>query len=274
LRRWLTLGSERRHYEENPLKKIAYGLLGEIHIPGRIRAVNVLRSIKKIVGGEVTNMSILDAGCGKGMLSFTLAKKYPAWRITGVDMEATKIEKLNEIKEKLGMKNLQFHQKDLNSLESSESYDIILNCDVLEHMEDDERVIHKFWKALKQGGYLILTFPSLPQRKHLRFVKWRERKIGFKLSDYGHARRGYSITEIKDKLRRIGFTNIQTKWTYGFWGTLAFDLFFVIGDNRPNPLIFAILFPFLSFMGMLDVNFPPKSGSGLLVVSQKNVTGS
>jgi ubiquinone/menaquinone biosynthesis C-methylase UbiE len=242
-----------------------------MHIPGRIRAVNVLRTIKKMVDGEVTNKSILDAGCGKGELSFSLAKKYPSWKITGVDIEAQKIEKLSEIKEKLGVKNLQFHQQDLNRLEPCGSYDIILNCDVLEHMEDDERVIHNFWKALRQGGYLILTFPSLPQRKHLRWVERREKRIGFKLSDYGHVRRGYSISEIKDKLQRAGFTNIQTRWTYGFWGTLAFDLFFVIGDNRPNPLIFAVLFPFLSFLGILDVYFPPKSGSGLLVISQKNV---
>jgi 2-polyprenyl-3-methyl-5-hydroxy-6-metoxy-1,4-benzoquinol methylase len=245
-----------------------------MHIPGRIRAVNVLRTIKKMVDGEVTNKSILDAGCGKGTLSFSLAKKYPSWKITGVDIEAQKIEKLSEIKEKLGVKNLQFCQQDLNRLEPCGSYDIILNCDVLEHMEDDERVIHNFWKALRQGGYLILTFPSLPQRKHLRWVAWREKRIGFKLSDYGHVRRGYSISEIKDKLQRAGFTNIQTRSTYGFWGTLAFDLFFVIGDNRPNPLIFAVFFPFLSFLGILDVSFPPKSGSGLLVISQKNVEPS
>jgi len=270
----VTLGSERALYEENPLRRIAYLLLGEINIPGRVRAINVLRSINKIVDREVKSMSVLDAGCGKGTLSFFLARKHPHWKITGVDIEAQKVQKLNEIKEKLGVKNLQFNQKDLTSLESSESYDIVLNCDVLEHIEDDERVIHKFWEALRQGGYLILTFPSLPQRKHLRWVEWRERRIGFKLSDYGHVRRGYSISEIKEKLQRTGFRNIQTKWTYGFWGTLAFDLFFVIGDNRPNPLIFAIFFPFLCLLGILDIYFPPKSGSGLLVVSQKNAARS
>ena len=38
-------------------------------------------------------------------------------------------------------------------------------------------------RALAPGGYLLLTFPSVPQRRHLRLVAWRERRIGFKPED-------------------------------------------------------------------------------------------
>ena len=36
---------------------------------------------------------------------------------------------------------------------------------------------------------------------------------------------------------------IEIRYTYGRWGALSFDLFFSIGDNHPNPIVFAGVYP-------------------------------
>jgi hypothetical protein len=100
-------------------------------------------------------------------------------------------------------------------------------------------------------------------------VKWRERRIGFQISDYGHVREGYSERDIDEKFRDAGGRVVESRFTFGFFGTLAFDIFFTIGDNNPNPLVFGALFPFLLFLGFLDLHFRFKVGSAILAVGVK-----
>ena len=60
-----------------------------------------------------------------------------------------------------------------------------------------------------------------------------------------------------------------TARTYGPFGTLMFDIFFVTGDSRPNPLVFAALFPFYLGLSALDLWSPSKTGAAILGVARK-----
>ena len=58
-------------------------------------------------------------------------------------------------------------------------------------------------------------------------------------------------------------------WTYGPFGNLAHDLFFVLGDSKPNPLVFAASLPFLLMLSFLENHTPTRHGSGLLAIVRK-----
>ena len=92
----------------------------------------------------------------------------------------------------LALRNVTFSRDNLLNLSAIAQYDLITNTDVLEHIEDDRGAMANLARALAPGGYLLLTFPSVPQRRHLKMVAWRERRIGFKPEDIGHVRPGYS----------------------------------------------------------------------------------
>ena len=124
-------------------------------------------------------------------------------------------------------------------------------------------------RALAPGGYLLLTFPSVPQRRHLKMVAWRERRIGFKPEDIGHVRPGYSPDMINGLAREVGLEPVKTVWTYGPFGNLAHDLFFVLGDSKPNPIVFAASLPFLLALSFLENHTPTRHGSGLLAIVRK-----
>ena len=262
-------GSEKKYFEKNPLKKIAYTLLGEVHVPGRLRAYHVLRKLKRLGLTAMNGLHVLDAGCGRGDLVVNFARKYPHWQVTGIELDQERLDIAKFTQEKLGLNNLRLIHGNLLESELPEKFDLLTCCDVLEHIEDDVAVMKSFFTFLKNDGKLLLTFPSSPQRKHLGLVKWREERIGFSDEDYGHVREGYSIEGITATLKSIGFREVSCEYTFGFWGTLSFDLFFVIGDNKPNPLAFLLAFPFLMLTAMLDLYFPSRQGSALLVVAKK-----
>ncbi|WP_028577192.1 class I SAM-dependent methyltransferase [Desulfomicrobium escambiense] len=262
-------GSEKRHAESNLLKKIGYALLGELHVPGRLRAYHVQRKIRELGFAPEDGLRVLDAGCGRGDLVVSFSKANPSWQVTGIDLEPERIAIARAVRDRIGLKNAEYIEGSVLELSHDGRYDMVTCCDVLEHIQDDVSVMKKFHGSLKRGGVLLLTFPSIPQRRHLGLVKWRERRIGFSNEDYGHVRDGYSIDQIRGILTGIGFRDVACAYTFGLWGTLCFDLFFAAGDNRPNPVVFLLLFPVLMGLAFLDVHFPSRQGSALLVTAYK-----
>lgn len=263
------IGSEKKYTEKNRLKKIAYALFGEVAVPGRLRMNHVIKRLKQLPMNGGGDIRVLDAGSGRGDLAIYLSKKFPQWNILGVELDTDRLAIAQYIKNKLNAGNLDFVQGDLLRLGYDGMFDVVVCSDVLEHIENDGEVLKNLHAALRPGGMLVLTFPSMPQRRHLKLVKWREKKIGFTNADYGHVRDGYSVEGITGVLARLGFNEISCTATFGFWGTLSFDLFFIIGDNKPNPLVFLIAFPVLLATALLDLYVPSKQGSALLVTAKK-----
>ena len=261
-------GQEKWICEPNLLKRWAYRLFGEVHVPGRLRAAYIQREMRRL-GLTKASLRMLDAGSGRGDLAIHMAKRFPAWQVVGLELEPEKVANSRLIAERLGLKNIEFCEGSLETFEAESKFDLIVNADVMEHIQDDRKVIANLCRALRPGGHIILTSPSVPQRKHLRLVAWREKRIGFQPSDYGHVRAGYSREDLDEKFAAVGARVTRSYLTFGFFGTLAFDLFFVIGDNRPHPVLFALMFPFLMVLAELDLAFPSKTGSAILAVASK-----
>ena len=261
-------GQEKWVSETNPLKRWGYRLFGELHVPGRIRGNHVMRAISQL-GLDSQPLRVLDAGSGRGDLAVALARRHPNWHIIGVDLALDRAAYAIAAAKHLGLKNLEFRIGDLANLGYENEFDLIVNSDVLEHIEDDRTVLRNLFRALRPGGHLVVTSPSIPQRRHLRLVRWRERRINFSVREYGHVRDGYGTRDIEDKFREAGGRVVSSYFTFGFFGTLAFDIFFVIGDNAPNPLVFTVMFPWLLGLGFLDLHFPSRVGSAILAVGTK-----
>ncbi len=100
-------------------------------------------------------------------------------------------------------------------------------------------------------------------------MAWRERRIGFHPSHYGHVRTGYSAADMQHFLDVNDLTVETLRWTFGRFGTLMFDIFFITGDNAPPPLAYAVLFPFYMGLTALDVIWPNRSGSAIMAVGRK-----
>lgn len=262
-------GSDKRHLPGPFLKRAAYALFGEVHVPGRLRAYHVMARLRELGLTRRRGLKVLDVGCGRGDLSVWLARSFPTWEVRGMEIDPERLAIAKGVAEKLGLPNLSFAYGNILEGGFEESADLIVSCDVLEHIEDDQTALANLFASLGPGGILLLTFPSVPQRKHLWLVARREKRLGITLEDSGHVRQGYEAGETRRRLKGIGFSAVECRPTYGFWGTLCFDVFFVLGDNDPNPAVFLLAFPWLMALAWMDVWFPCETGSGLLVTGER-----
>src|SRR4029077_13375531 len=77
----------------------------------------------------------LEAGCGIGAQTVTLAQRSPDARFTSIDVSADSVAQAKRTMEAAGITNVQFQQADIFALPfAPESFDHIFICFVLEHL--------------------------------------------------------------------------------------------------------------------------------------------
>ncbi|MFZ6664326.1 50S ribosomal protein L11 methyltransferase [Peijinzhouia sedimentorum] len=97
--------------------------------------------------------SVLDVGCGTGILSI-MAAKLGATKVRGFDIEEWAIENSIENAENNGFPSIQFEIGTMESLNIDGIYDIIL-ANINKHVLTAE--IPSYVDHLKAGGYLLLS---------------------------------------------------------------------------------------------------------------------
>ena len=96
---------------------------------------------------------VLEAGCGVGAQTVTLAKNSPLARITSVDVsDSSLIEAQRKVTE-AGFQNVSFQQADIFSLSyGPDAFDHIFVCFVLEHLSRPIEALEALKHHLKPGG--------------------------------------------------------------------------------------------------------------------------
>ena len=109
-----------------------------------------LKNKKKPLQG----LKILDIGCGGGLLSEPLARL--GAKVTGIDPIKRNIEiaKHHLKKSKVNVKYYNFSPE---KFKSTSKYDVILNMEIVEHVENVELFIKQSSKFLKKSGTMFIA---------------------------------------------------------------------------------------------------------------------
>lgn len=218
----------------------------------------------------------LDAGSGFGQYTHRLATMNSSNSVTGVDVKTEQIADCNDFFGKLGMGDrIRFEEADLTKFDRPESYDLVLSVDVMEHILEDEAVFRNFHSSMRSGGMLLISTPS--------------DQGGSDADEHGddgdihgfvdeHVRDGYNIDDIRAKLTRAGFDNVEAAYSYGTPGHISW----VLSMKWPIMMLnaskaFFVVLPFwyiLTFWLCLILNYADmvgshKSGTGLIVKAYK-----
>ena len=113
------------------------------------------------IAGDLTGKKVLDIGCGDGVLVYLLAKAGAV--VTGVDNEEHGLrfaeENLKARNEK-GDLSYAFVNTSAYTLPfEANSFDLVVSSEVIEHVQEPERMVREATRVLKVGGKLILTTP-------------------------------------------------------------------------------------------------------------------
>lgn len=251
------------------LRRIFYFLLNLLFL----RSWHLRRIIAK-KGDELDSLGewkLLDAGCGFGQYDHFILNRFENVRVTSIDVKESYLEDNKEFfKEEIEQGRIQFKLADLLNLKPDEKFDLIICIDVLEHIEEDQKVIQNLSNLLKKGGYFLMHSPS-----HLSEDDAEEDDtfVG------EHARTGYSKNEIEDKLMVADLMPETTQYTYGKWGRIAWILSIkwpMILLNKIKllgliPLLFyyPIILPVTLILNFSDLLSRNKTGNGIFSIAKR-----
>jgi 2-polyprenyl-6-hydroxyphenyl methylase/3-demethylubiquinone-9 3-methyltransferase len=125
--------------------------------PIRIRYIkeNIINSFKlKSKKKPLDNINILDIGCGGGLLSEPMRRL--GANVTGIDASSKNINiaKLHAKKNKL---KINYLCSSPEKLKIKKKFDVILNMEIVEHVEDINFFINSCSKLLKKNGLMFVA---------------------------------------------------------------------------------------------------------------------
>jgi SAM-dependent methyltransferase len=197
---------------------------------------------------------VLEAGCGIGNVTELLLDRSRLVCVDGDDVYWEVIER------RFGhLENLRCEKMDLGDPEAyaalrAESLDTILCLDALEHIEDDEAVLERFFATLEPGGKAIVLVPADPA-----LYSACDRVLGH--------RRRYTSEELASKMRRAGFEVVEER-PFNRLGALGWKLNKKLDRARPSPTQVA-LFELLLPVALLVERVGRGPGLSLIVVGRK-----
>lgn len=234
--------------QNNILTKIALRLWGIPHMGLRIRARIISKSPHK------TGV-LLDAGCGVGIYDLEFGRRSTFRRIVGIDLDQSKLSLAQNHKKDLNLQNVFFNIGNLTYLPyKDKSFDHIICSDVLEHINNDTKVIEEFFRVLKLQGRLIVTVPSdCAYNKNVR--------------DFGHVRPGYNKAALFSLVEKAGFKILEFEHTFKFFGRIAWSL------NRAmlsSKILACLTFYPLYLISYMDAVVPiSRNDRGLVLLATK-----
>lgn len=101
--------------------------------------------------------SVLEAGCGTGAQTVTLARNNPDARFTSIDLSKVSLEEARKRVAAAGLGNVQFRQEDIFALPfAPASFDHVFVCFLLEHLERPLEALRALKAVVKPGGTITV----------------------------------------------------------------------------------------------------------------------
>ena len=121
--------------------------------------------LKKDKSNYLEGLNILDIGCGGGLISEPMARL--GANVTGIDASKKNIDiaKLHSKKNDLKINYLNASPE---NLEHIEKFDIILNLEIVEHVNNVNLYIKSCYKLLKKNG---IMFTATLNRSFMSYIK-------------------------------------------------------------------------------------------------------
>ena len=147
------------------------GKFKPLHMFNPIRIEYITENIKKHFNTKkdksdsLEGLTILDIGCGGGLISEPMARL--GAEVTGIDASEKNINVAKLHSEKSGLKIKYFNTSPEN-LDKSKKFDIILNLEIIEHVDNVNLYISSCSKLLKKNG---LMFTATLNRSFSSYIK-------------------------------------------------------------------------------------------------------
>jgi len=196
-----------------------------------------LRTAERVLRGYADGrpLRLLDAGCGDGLLTLTLAKRHPEWTLLGIDLRDDLLDGARQRAAARGLGNVEFRPADLLQPLPFEGFDAVIALECLSEIPDDEAALAAMFGAAAPAAMVAVQVPDQDWRPVLRgsATTWREQ-----------VRQGYTRPGLEALLAKTGLERVEARGTYRSLAAASQE----IRDRiKATPLPVRLLaFPFLA----------------------------
>ncbi len=136
------------------------GEMGTLHTINPLRTQFILEQLTQ------PNPSVLDVGCGGGILAEALSKA--GARVTGIDLSEESIQVAQQHAEKQGL-SIEYRCEEVESFtrQHEASFDVVSCMEMLEHVPYPEKIIEACSRALKPGGNAFFSTINRTPKSYL-----------------------------------------------------------------------------------------------------------
>jgi 2-polyprenyl-3-methyl-5-hydroxy-6-metoxy-1,4-benzoquinol methylase len=111
--------------------------------------------------------SVLEVGCGEGVVTAQLARFFPGARVVGCDLSPQIVAEARERHPRLTFEV----QSIYDAGDHDRNFDLVVACEVLEHLEDPARALHAIARASRR--HLFVSVPREPLWRLLNLARGR-----------------------------------------------------------------------------------------------------
>ena len=158
--------------------------------------------------GPLRDKSIIDVGCGGGLLCESLARS--GAEVTGIDLGAAplKVAKLHQHES-----NLTIHYEQISAeekaLQCPQQFDLVSCLEMLEHVPRPEEIVRACFDLLKPGGYAVFSTLNRNPKSYLFAILGAEyllRMLPRGTHDYA---KFIKPSELVHDCRHVGFAPLE-----------------------------------------------------------------
>lgn len=180
------------------------GLCRNLH---RVRLAHILGQVAAAKRAAGRPLTMLDIGCGDGVITRHLRDAFPEETIEGVDADPVRLERA-----RAACAGVTFRQEDAGTLPYDVGvFDVVLCHHVMEHVDDDRRLLDECHRVLAPGGLLVLGIPHEGGT-----IGRMLRRLHRKMYAEGEHVRFYTIDTMRRAIMAAGFRGV----TYAKFGLL------------------------------------------------------
>lgn len=166
----------------------------------------LMRHLTEVVARELPSgrgKTLLDVGCGAGRTALAAGGK--GYRVLGIDAEPKVIEIANQLATDL----VEFKVADITKIKlaNNNKFDVVVCCEVIEHVSNPQRLLKAASDALKETGLFVLTTPN-------DMGQWSI------LDDYGEHLTRFNKADLEKLFSSVGL-EIKKMYTIG-WPFMRF----------------------------------------------------
>ena len=109
----------------------------------------ICKTVATLLGADAASTSVLDIGCNCGFFSLDLADR-GVGHVQGIDLRRHNIRQANFLAEHFGVDNVEFAVRDVDTLDSAEQWDVVLNLGVLYHVVNPLQFIRQTYELCRR----------------------------------------------------------------------------------------------------------------------------